>query len=107
MGCKLYCWLYFGSKNMKWHKHKNVFWRIWIINPLNIIEKQRVQAIRRGVRIVGGGPESLYLRAFPAPVPLDCIIIAFLHLPVIRSGELIVCVISHAFRSRCEVNNSA
>lgn len=59
------------------------------------------------VRIVGGGPESLYLRAFPAPVPLDCIIIAFLHLPVIRSGELIVCVISHAFRSRCEVNNSA
>ena len=44
---------------------------------------------------------------FSAPVPLDCIIIAFLHLPVIRSGELIVCVISHAFRSRCEVNNSA
>ena len=53
------------------------------------------------VRIVGGGPESLYLRAFPAPVPLDGIIISFLHLPVIRSGELIVCVISHAFRSRC------
>ena len=41
------------------------FWRIWIINPLNIIEKQRVQAIRRGVRIVNREPGDRINTGFP------------------------------------------
>lgn len=45
-------WLYFGSKNFNWHKYESDFRRIWIINPLRIREKQSVQAIRRGVRVM-------------------------------------------------------
>ena len=70
-------------------------------------EKQSVQAIRRGVRIVRGRLKSLYLRALSASMTLDCIIIAFLYFPVIRRSKLVMCIISDAFGSRSEVNNSA
>lgn len=49
-------WLYFGSKNFDWHKYNSDFKRLWIINPSKIREKQPVQVICRGVRIVGGEP---------------------------------------------------
>ena len=54
-----------------------------------------------------GRLKSLYLWALSASVTLDCITIAFLYLPVVRSSELIMRVISNAFGSRCEVNYSA
>lgn len=63
--------------------------------------------IRTRVRIVRGRLKSLYLWALSASVTLDCITIAFLYLPVVRSSELIMRVISNAFGSRCEVNYSA
>lgn len=59
------------------------------------------------IRIVRGRLKSLYLWALSASVTLDCITIAFLYLPVVRSSELIMRVISNAFGSRCEVNYSA
>lgn len=59
------------------------------------------------IRIVRARLKSLYLRALSASVTPDCIIIAFLYLPVVRSSKLIMRVISNAFGSRCEVNYSA